>query len=113
LLFNPNPQKWNQQWEEIFAEKEKLIEQHAKPIIGRHSMDFYNALKAIGLCLDDFDESVNLSKKVKQLIENGIINFDIIKESTLFATIIMETIPLEELLKTYDFNQTQPNNTPE
>ena len=66
----------------------------------------------IGLCLDDFDESVNLSKKVKQLIENGIINFDIIKESTLFATIIMETIPLEELLKTYDFNQTQPNNTP-
>jgi hypothetical protein len=111
LLIQPTPKKWNAQWEEIFAKKEKIIEQQAKPIIDRHNMDFHNALKIMGLCLDDFTESINLSKKVKQLIEKGIINFDIIKEGTLFAMIIMETIPLEELLKTYDSkNQTEPDN---
>lgn len=103
LIIRPDSKKWNDEWERIFAEKEKLIEEHAKPVLNKHNMDFHSALKTIGLSLDDFTESVELSKKVKQLVENGRINFDIIKEGTLFATIIMETIPLEALLKIYDF----------
>lgn len=102
LIIRPYSKKWNNKWEEVFAVKEKLIEEHSKPIIDRYNMDFHSALKTMGLSLDDFTESVALSKKVKQLIEDGRINFDIIKESTLFATIVMETIPLEDLLKIYD-----------
>jgi hypothetical protein len=102
LIIRPNSKKWNDEWEKIFALKEKLIEEQSKPILDGYNMDFHNALKTIGLCLDDFNESVELSKKVKQLIEDGRINFDIIKEGTLFATIIMETIPIEVMLKMWD-----------
>ncbi len=103
LIIRPDSKKWNNKWEEVFAVKEKLIEEHSKPIIDGCNMDFHSALKTMGLSLDNFTESVELSKKVKQLIDNGRINFDIIKEGTLFATIIMETIPLEDLLKIYNF----------
>lgn len=102
LIIRPDSKKWNDEWEKIFAIKEKLIEEQAKPVIDKHNMDFHSALKAIGLSLDNFTESVELSKKVNHLINDGRINFDIIKEGTLFATIVMETIPLEEMLKIYD-----------
>ncbi len=102
LIIRPDSKKWNDEWEKVFAIKEKLIEEHSKPILDGYNMDFHNALKTIGLNLDDFNETIELSKKVNQLIEDGRINFDIIKEGTLFATIIMETIPLEEMLKMWD-----------
>lgn len=103
LIIRPDSKKWNNEWEKIFAAKEKLIEENAKPVLNRYNMDFHSALKTMGLSLDDFTESVELSKKVKQLSEDGRINFDIIKEGTLFATIIMETIPLEEMLKLWNY----------
>jgi len=102
LIIRPDSKKWNDEWEKIFTAKEKLIKEHSKPVLNKYNIDFHGALKTMGLSLDDFAESVELSKKVKHLIEDGRINFNIIKEGTLFATIIMETIPLEEMLKLYD-----------
>ena len=51
----------------------------------------------LGLNLDDFNAWVNLSKKVKGLMENGVINFDIIKEETLLCIIVMEPTTLEQI----------------
>jgi hypothetical protein len=55
------------------------------------------ALKSLGLYLDDFEAWVGLSKKVKSLMENGVINLDLIREETLLGIIVMETMTLEEL----------------
>ena len=46
---------------------------------------------------NDFEAWVNLSEKAKELMENGVINFDIIKEGTLLAILIMESRSLEQL----------------
>jgi hypothetical protein len=54
-------------------------------------------LKRIGLNLEDFNACVELSKKVKSLMENGIIDFDTVKEATLSGLLIMETMTPEEL----------------
>lgn len=102
LMIRPDSKKWNDEWAKVFGEKEKKIEKLAKPTLDRYNLDAHTALKTIGFSLDDFTESVELSRKVKQLIEEGRINFDIIKEGTLFATIIMETIPLEKMLKLWE-----------
>jgi hypothetical protein len=48
--------------------------------------------KRIGISLDNFDAWVELSKKAKSLIENGMLDFDIIKEETLLALLVMETM---------------------
>jgi len=97
LLIQPEPKIWNAKWKEIFDIKEKIIAENSKPITDKLGMDLHSALKSMGLCLDDFNEWVNLSKKVKELMERGVINFDIIKEQTLFATVMMETMTLEQL----------------
>jgi len=43
-----------------------------------------------------------LSEKVKELLKNGVINFDVIKEETLFGLILMEVLTLEELTAIWD-----------
>jgi hypothetical protein len=53
--------------------------------------------KKIGLDLEDFDAWVVLSQKAKSLMEKGLMDFDVIKEETLFGLIIMETMTTEQL----------------
>ena len=65
--------------------------------------------KRIGISLDNFDAWVELSKKAKSLIENGMLDFDIIKEETLFALLIMETMTAEELADYIWKPETEPN----
>jgi len=60
------------------------------------------------LCLDDFNTWVAFSKKVKELIEKGVINFDVIKDETLLSVIIMESMTLEELTNIWN---PDPENT--
>jgi len=43
-------------------------------------------------------------------MENGIIDFDIIKESTLFGLLIMETMTTEQLADMWETNA-EPNHT--
>lgn len=105
LLIQPKPKMWNEKWKEVFENKAKLIEKYSKPLLKKFGMeneDFHSAIRSLGLCLDDFKEWVNFSKKVKELMEKGVINFDVIKEETLLGVIIMESMTLEELTGIWD-----------
>jgi hypothetical protein len=100
LLIQKTPKMWNPKWKEIFDQKAKTIEQHAAPLLKKLGIEkerLRPALQYIGLCLDNFDSWVNFSKKVKSLMDNGVINLDVIKEKTLLGIIIMETFTEDEL----------------
>ena len=104
LLIQDEPKVWNPQWKGIFDAKAKVIEQQSTPFLenyGINKKDIRPALKHMGLCLDDFNAWVGLSKVVKSMMEQGIINFDLIKDSTLLGLIIMET-KVPEVVKNLD-----------
>ncbi len=107
LLIQNKPKIWNSNWKEIFEYKAKIIEQNSAPLLekfGIEKEEIHEALRNMGLCLDDFDAWIAFSKKVKTLMENGVINFDIIKEETLLSIIIMETMTAEELSNIWESN---------
>lgn len=97
LLIQSEPKMWNPKWAEIFEENAKIAAEHTDPIFKLDTATVQEVLKSLGLCLDDFNEWLNVSNKVKELIEAGIINFDLIKEPDLLALIIMKTKTLEQL----------------
>lgn len=97
LLIQSEPKMWNPKWTEIFEENAKIAAEHTDPIFKLDKATIQDGLKSLGLCLDDFNEWLNVSKKVKELIEDGVINFDLIKEGDLLALIIMKTKTLEQL----------------
>jgi hypothetical protein len=100
LLIQKEPRMWNPIWKEIFDSKAKIIEETSDPLLKRYGItkEKIRAIrKRIGLSLDNFDAWVELSKKAKSLIENGMLDFDIIKEETLFTLLIMETMTPEEI----------------
>ena len=97
LLIQTEPKMWNPKWTELFKESVKGVDEHIHPILGVEKGTVQDALDFLGFCLDDFEGWVGLSKEVKKLLENGVINFDIIKEETLLGILIMETMTLNEL----------------
>lgn len=105
LLIQKTPKIWSPKWKEIFDLKAKKVEEQSSPFLEKYGIKKENigpALKRIGLCLDDFESWVGLSKTVKNMMEQGIINFDLIKESTLLGLIILETKSAEEISKIWD-----------
>jgi hypothetical protein len=97
LLIQPKPKKWNSKWTEIFENNANAIEEYSTPFLNVEKATLHNAIKSLGLCLDDFDTWVNLSKKAKTLMENGVINFDVVKEGTLLLLVFMEAMTVEQL----------------
>lgn len=100
LLIQSEPKMWNPIWKEIFNKKAQTIEKYSELLnkdLGLDSETIHNSLKFMGLCLDDFDTWIAFADKVKTLMENGVINFDLIKEQTLLSIILMETMESEQL----------------
>jgi hypothetical protein len=100
LLTQKSPKMWNPIWKEVFDKRAKIIERDSAPFLKKYGIpkeDIHSGLKNIGLTLEDFDAWVGLSKTAKSLIENGQMDFDIIKESTLMGLLIMESMTIEEL----------------
>jgi hypothetical protein len=100
LLIQPEPKMWSPKWTALFKKSAKTVEEYSMPLLGVDKTTFQNALngiKSLDLYLEDYDAWVNISKKVKTLMEKGVINFDVIKDETLLALIIMETANLEQL----------------
>lgn len=113
LLIQKKHRMWNPIWKEIFYNKAKIIEETSEPLLKKYGItkeDIHSMMKRLGLDLENFDAWVELSKKSKSLMENGIIDFDIIKEETLFALIILETMTAEELAEIWE-TDTEPNHT--
>ena len=100
LLIMEKPRIWNPQWKEIFEHKAEIIESTSVPLLKRYGLtkeNIHSARKRIGLNLDNLENWVELTKKAKSLMENGLLDFDVIKEETLFGLIVMETMSTEEL----------------
>jgi hypothetical protein len=100
LLILPEPRIWNSKWTEPFEAKAKKIEEQAAPLLTRYGLekkDIRSMLSRMGFLLNDFDTWVDFSKRVNGLMEKGIINFDLIRESTLLGVIIMEGMSAEEI----------------
>ena len=100
LLIQPEPKMWSPKWAELFRKSAKTIEENSIPLLGVEKEAVQGTLKmikSVGLYLDDFNAWVNLSKKVKELMEMGVINLDVIKEETLLGIIVIETLQTEQL----------------
>jgi len=107
LLILKKPKKWNPEWKEVFDKRAKIIERDAAPFLEKYGIpkeDIHSGLKGIGLTLDDFDAWVGLSNTAKSLIENGMMDFDVIKESTLMGLLIMESMTPLELSEIWNEN---------
>ena len=63
--------------------QQKAIEKEAIPILGLDSERIQEYLKLMGVCLDDFQTWIDFTHVIRRLMENGVINFDEIKESDL------------------------------
>jgi hypothetical protein len=107
LLIQKTPKKFHPKWKEVFDKRAKIIEREAAPFLKKYGIpkeDIHLGLKEIGLTLDDYDAWVGLSRTAKSLIENGMMDFDVIKESTLMGLLIMESMPPLELSEIWDEN---------
>lgn len=101
LLSQNKPKMWNPKWTEIFRENVAIAAEQSAPILGIDKAAILSTLKSLDLDLADFDAWVNLSRKVEELIKNGIVNLDIIRQSTLLVILINETKTLEQLANLY------------
>jgi len=100
LLILPEPRLYNPKWIESFDAKAKKIEEKAAPLLVRYGLDqqdIHYMLDRMGFLLKNLDAWIDFSNRVKGLMEKGIINFDLIRESTLFSVIIMEGMTAEEI----------------
>jgi predicted transcriptional regulator len=97
LLIQRKPKMWNPKWTTVFEENAQVVAEQSAPLLRVNKATTANGIKSLGLCLDDFDTWINLSKKAKEMMENGIINFDIIKDTSLLMLITKETMTIEQL----------------
>jgi hypothetical protein len=113
LLIQKEPRMWNPAWGEIFDSKAQILEETPEPLLKNYGItkeSIRSMRKRIGSSLKNFDAWVELSKKAKALMKNGIIDFDIIKEETLFGLLIMEVMTTEQLAEMLK-PDTEPNHT--
>lgn len=107
LLIQPKPKVWNPKWTELFEKNANAIEEYSTPFLNVEKTTVHNAIKSLGLCLDDFNTWINLSKTAKTLMENGVINFDVIKEGTVLLLVFMEAMTLEQLSNLFKPKESQ------
>jgi hypothetical protein len=100
LIVQEKPKMWNLKWKEIFDLKARKIEEDSTPYLIKYGIKKENiggALRRMGLSLDDFKAWIGFSGKVKDMMENGIVNFDLINERTLLSLILFQIKSAEEL----------------
>jgi hypothetical protein len=96
LLIQPKPKMWNPIWSELFTQRLEKVESISAPILGLSDEKIQKYFKFTGLTFDDFKTWIEFTDVAKRLMNNGVINFDIIKESTLMGLLIMEAKTLED-----------------
>ena len=87
---------FSSKWREIFAHSAEAIEEHAPSFLGLDKTNIQETMRKLNLSLDDLDAWVALSKKAKELLEKGLLDFDVIKQETLFAVLIVENDYLDQ-----------------
>jgi hypothetical protein len=97
LSIQKEPRIWNPTWNDIFKRNAEILEEESAKKLKVSKATIREGLQVLGLNLDELKTYVTLSSMAKELMQKGIINFDIIREQTLLTTIIMETFSLEQL----------------
>lgn len=96
LIIQEQPKPWNENWTEIFENFVQPITESPKEYAitadGKEIADFKDFMNGILLSVKDFGSWVALADKVKNLIERGFINLDVISNETLCLLIIKETL---------------------
>lgn len=97
LSIQKEPRIWNPSWNDIFKRNAETLEEESAKKLKVNKTIIREGLQMLGLSFDEFKTYVNLSRMTEKLMQQGIINFDIIREQTLLTTIITETFSLEQL----------------
>lgn len=115
ILIQKTPRPLSKKWAEIIDFYAKYLKEHVKEIsdttvqINGVTYRPFEALEKTVQTLNSFNDWIALSDFVKNLVQTGVINFDVISSETLFNVIMMEfshiaTIEqLEGFLKDWDF----------
>lgn len=107
LIIQKEPKPWSKKWTKLLEEDRKFIKKHSKAFFGAKVQvdDFTvnpneildSSCKAVKIKKD----WILLSNYVKNLIQTGVINLDLISNQTLLAVIISQfsSVELEKLMK--------------
>ena len=102
LLFLKEPVIWNEQWTKYFEPQAVEEAQKMKPILEKlgvgNQESIMSILRAIRLNPDGFSDMIGYSKRIKDLVERGVINFDVIDWKDLFLiSVVLTLLPVFSL----------------
>jgi hypothetical protein len=98
LIVQPQPKPFNKEWTDIINRYEKLLKEKSDPFSklklvtesNKEIFDVTRFVQRIPVVLDRFEDWVILANKLKELMEKGFINLDVIKNESLLLLIIGE-----------------------
>jgi hypothetical protein len=93
LMSQSKPKPWSETWNQIlenYLKNVKNIPKYAITENGKEIINLTEYIRNIINSLRDFESWVLLANRVKELMDRGIINFDLIDNDTLFRFSISE-----------------------
>ena len=96
LAIQSEPKPWNEKWINIVENYLKPLQtastKYALTENGKEIADLSDVVEFASFNVRDFERWVALSNEVKELMERGLINLDIIKNETLLSLILTEVL---------------------
>ena len=106
LISQKEPKPWNEKWTEIFENCVKPLRETPKKYSlmadGEEIVDVNMMLVGLPDNLKVFESWVGLANEAKKLIEKGLVNFDVIKNKSLFSLIVTEIMTTQKVQKGID-----------
>ncbi len=106
LISQKEPKPWNEKWTKIFENYVKPIRETPKRYSlmanGEKIVDVNTLIGNMPNSLKDFEGWIGLASEAKKLIENGLVNYDIIKNKSLVSLIITEIMTTQKIQKRID-----------
>jgi hypothetical protein len=117
LLIQENPRPWSDKWNKLFDEQIRVIKKLSGPFHGATIqingtvIHPHKIIDQSRKSIKPLNEWIALSNNIKELLEKGIINFDVISNRTLFSLLISQAS--EEELKIFKKNWKIENSLPQ
>jgi len=94
LITQPQPEPWNKKWTEIIRQYIERTPFGAESLTvqknGKDIADIARFVKRAPIILGEFQNWVALANEVKNLMEKGFVNLDVIKNQTLLLLLVSE-----------------------
>lgn len=119
ILIQKKPRPLSTKWTEVLDNLARQIKEHfvelSKTSIQAFGMTFrpFESLDKTVQTLSTFDDWITLSNFVKDLIQTGVVNFDVISNETLFTVILSEfsNPQIREMLKDWNIKEQTEDRT--